>query len=53
MLKKRLVALVAGVALVVAVAGASAGVANSLAAWTAPTGQAIACNHSGSSGGGC
>ena len=53
MLKKRIVAVLAGIALVIAVAGASAGVATSLTAWTAPAGQAIACNANGSSGGGC
>ena len=53
MLKKRFIALVTGVALIVAVAGASANVANSLATWTTPAGQAIACNANGASGGGC
>jgi hypothetical protein len=46
------VALVAGLALIVAVAGASASVANHLAAAGGAV-QAIACNTSGGSGGGC
>lgn len=50
--KKRVVALVAGLALIVAVAGASAGVANHLVAADGAV-QAIACNSGSSSGGGC
>lgn len=51
MLKKRIIALVTGLALLLAVAGASGVVADSLGfALTAP---AHACNTSGSSGGGC
>ncbi len=53
MLKKRFIALVTGIALLVAVAGPSAHVANSLATWATPAGQAIACNDNGISGGGC
>ena len=51
MLKKRIAALIAGIALIVAVAGGSASVANGLVASDAPV--AIACHTSGSSGGGC
>ncbi len=53
MLKKRIVALVTGIALLIAVAGSSATVANSLVAMDTTAGQAIACHASGSSGGGC
>ncbi len=53
MLRKRITALIAGVALLIAVAGASANVANSLVNVDAPAGQAIACNSQGTSGGGC
>jgi hypothetical protein len=52
MLKQRIVAFVAGLALIVAVAGGAAGVAHGLASTDAPV-QTIACNSSGSSGGGC
>lgn len=52
LLKKRLVALVAGLALIVAVAGASVGVANNLVAADGAV-QAIACNSGSGSGGGC
>ncbi len=51
MLKKRIVALITGITLIVAVAAASADVANSLA--TTPAGQAVACVPTGGSGGGC
>ncbi len=51
MLKKRIVALVTGITLIVAVAAASANVANSLT--TTPAGQAIACLPPSGSGGGC
>ena len=51
MLKKRIVGLVAGIALIVAVAATSVGITNSLVALTTP--QAVACNVGGSSGGGC
>jgi hypothetical protein len=53
MIKNRIVAFVAGLALIAAVVGASANVAGSLAAETAAQPQAIACNNSGGSGGGC
>jgi hypothetical protein len=53
MLKKRIIALVTGFALIAAVATASAGVANSLVSSTTPNAQAVACNNSGSAGGGC
>jgi hypothetical protein len=53
MFKKRIVALVTGIALMIAVAGASTAVANSLENLFMPEGQAIACHDSGSSGGGC
>lgn len=52
MLKQRLFALLTGLALIVAVAGATAGVANHLAAAGGAV-QAIACNTTGGSGGGC
>ena len=51
MLKKRIVAFIAGIALIVAVVGGSASVANGLVTSDAPV--AIACNVSGGSGGGC
>jgi len=50
MLKKRIVAWLTGLALIAAVAGAAGVVADTL---TASEGTAIACNASGSSGGGC
>jgi len=51
MLRNRMIALIAGLALVVAVAAGSAGIATGLVTADAP--QAIACNSSGTSGGGC
>jgi hypothetical protein len=51
MLKKRIVALVTGLALLLAVAGASGVVADSLG--FATTSPAHACPASGGSGGGC
>lgn len=53
MLKKHLVTVVVSIALIVAIVTASIGVANGLVAREAVTGQAIACNSSGHSGGGC
>ena len=53
MLKKRLVALVASIALIVAIVIASVGVANGLVVWEAAAGQAVACSSSGHAGGGC
>lgn len=53
MVKKRVVSLIAGIALIAAVVGASAGVTNTLTASPASSGQAIACNTGTSSGGGC
>ncbi|MCB9100858.1 MAG: hypothetical protein H6632_15070 [Anaerolineales bacterium] len=53
MLKKHLVALVAGMALLVASIIASVGVADSQVAWNTSAGQAIACGSSGHAGGGC
>jgi hypothetical protein len=53
MLKKRIIVLATGLALVVAVAAASTGVANSLVSLTMPTPQVVACNAGGGSGGGC
>ena len=52
MLKKRIVSVLAGLALIAAVVGASANVANSLVSDGA-AGQAIACETTGGSGGGC
>jgi hypothetical protein len=51
MLKKRIIALITGIALMVAVAGASVVVANTLVTSATPDGQTIA-NTCGS-GGGC
>ncbi len=51
MLKKRIIALVTGIALMIAVAGASVAMADTLSTWITPDGQAIA-NTCGS-GGGC
>ncbi len=51
MLKKRIAALIVGIALIVAVVGGSVNVANGLVASDAPV--AIACHVGGSSGGGC
>jgi hypothetical protein len=51
MLKKRIVALITGLALLLAVVGASGIVADS--AGLALTSPAYACNNSSSSGGGC
>jgi len=53
MLKKRLVALVASLALIVAIVIASIGVTNGLVAWESAAGQAVACSSSGHAGGGC
>ena len=51
MLKTRIIALLTGIALMVAVAVASVAMADTLATWVTPDGQAIA-NTCGS-GGGC
>lgn len=54
MFKKRLVALVVGLALIVTAARAAMPlVVKPLAASAAPAGQVVACHASGSSGGGC
>lgn len=52
-LRKRVVAFAAGVALIIAVAGASAGVTDTLTSLSASSAPAIACNGGASSGGGC
>ena len=52
-LKQQLVAIVAGIALVIVVAGASTGLGSSLAKLVTPDAPAIACNSTGQSGGGC
>lgn len=46
MVKKRIVAFIASLALMIAVAGASAAVADTLLASLTPGGVAIACNSS-------
>ena len=51
MLRKRIIAVMAGLALLVAVAGSSGIVADSLG--LSVTSQAHACQNSSSSGGGC
>jgi hypothetical protein len=51
MLRNRMIALITGLVLVVAVAVGSAGIATGLVTADAP--QAIACNTGGTSGGGC
>ena len=51
MLRNRMIALITGLVLVVVVAAGSAGIATGLITTDAP--QAIACNSTGSSGGGC
>jgi hypothetical protein len=51
MFKKRIIALLTGLALTIAVVGASIQVAGSPAGGSAPEAQRIACNGSGSSGG--
>ncbi len=51
-LKKRLTTIIAGLALLVTVIGASANVVDSTSS-NAAAGQAIACYTTGSSGGGC
>jgi hypothetical protein len=53
MMKKRIVSVLAGIALIAAVLGTSTGVANMLVASSTSGGQVIACNTGGSSGGGC
>ena len=52
LLKKRFISLAVGLALLAAVVGASANVANTFVS-DAPVGQAIACNTTSGSGGGC
>lgn len=52
-LQQRFVALVAGIALVIVVAGAATGVGNTLTELATPDAAAIACNPSSQSGGGC
>ena len=51
MLKKRLIAVVAGLALLAAVTGSSGIMADALGLAVTP--QAYACNSGGSAGGGC
>jgi hypothetical protein len=53
MLKKRIIALVTGIALMIAVVSTAANVADSITASVAPAGQAIACSPTSGSGGGC
>lgn len=50
-MKKRIIAIVAGVAMLLAVAGVSGVVADTLGYAVTPQGHA--CNSSGSAGGGC
>jgi hypothetical protein len=52
-MKRRIIALLVGLALLTAVAGTSANVTGELVTVFAPDGQAVACNHGGHSGGGC
>lgn len=51
MLKQRIITVLAGLALLLAVAGSAGGVADSLGLAVTP--HAHACQNSGSSGGGC
>jgi len=51
--KQRVIGVIAGIALIMAVIAASVGVANTLAGLDTPVGQAVSCTPSSSSGGGC
>jgi hypothetical protein len=52
-MKKRIITLVVGLAMLAAVAGASADLVHSFATVFAPDAPAIACNNGSHSGGGC
>lgn len=52
-LKQQLISLIMGMALVIAMVGATAGVNSTLAKLVAPEAPAIACHSTGQSGGGC